>query len=104
MSHGSDAVLECKNPRMGVESGSDARWTTVQAENAGQPLIVRIRTDLAKQELQGHWPNRMVVLWRCFRRKGLKAPTACPAPLSRRRWTSSRMPSKRPSLRPAWRS
>jgi len=72
-------VLECKNPRMSAEPGSDARWATVQAENAGQPLIVRIRTDLAKQELQGRWPNRMVVLWR-FPAEGPEGSHGLPSP------------------------
>ena len=58
-----DPPLECRIAGMSAESRPD-EWTTVQAENGGQPLIVRIRTDLAKPELQGRWPNRMVVLWR----------------------------------------
>lgn len=49
---------------MSAESGSGEYWATVQADDGGQPMIVRIRTDLAKPELQARWPNRMAVLWR----------------------------------------
>ena len=58
-----DTSLERRIARMSAES-RPGEWTTVQAEDGSQPLILRIRTDLAKQELQARWPNRMVVLWR----------------------------------------
>jgi hypothetical protein len=53
-----------QNRRMSAEPGSDEHWATVQADDGGQPLIVRIRTDVPKAELRARWPNRMVVLWR----------------------------------------
>jgi hypothetical protein len=59
-----DTFARAQNRRMSAEPGSDAHWATVQADDGGQPLIVRIRTDLAKQELQARWPHRTVVLWR----------------------------------------
>jgi hypothetical protein len=59
--------------------GPDEHWTTVQAENAGQPLIVRIRTDLGKQDLQARWPNRMVALWR-FPAEGPDGSRGLPSP------------------------
>ena len=66
-SHGMNAVRDTwarvQNRRMSAEPGSDERWATVQADDGGQPLIVRIRIDVPKQELQARWPNRMVVLW-----------------------------------------
>src|SRR4051812_15965274 len=42
----------------------DGTWATVQADNRGRPLIVRVRTDLAgDHEMHARWPNRMVVVW-----------------------------------------
>lgn len=64
---------------MADDSSAEEQWTTVQANDGGRPLIVRIRTDLATPEVQSRWPNRMVVLWR-FPAEGAEGSNGLPSP------------------------
>ena len=64
------------------DANSGGEWATVQTDNGGLPLVVRLRKDLGAADMRSRWPNRMVVLWR-FQRGAPRPPAVSAGPAGR---------------------